>query len=184
MKNDKSSLREHFIRLLQEQDSVKRQSKSGQIASKLYGLPAFMKAKTVLFYASISSEVETFAMMQEAIRLRKKVALPSVEKIKKTMIPRVIDSLETIKPGQYGILEPIATADNAVDVNDLDAVIVPGIAFDKQGNRLGRGVGYYDRFLSTLNDRTTTIGIAFDFQIVDRLPVEPHDVTLDCILSA
>jgi len=180
---DKSSLREHFLQLLRDQGSAERAFKSQQIAQKLYGLPAFVKAKTVLFYASLPGEVETFAMMQYAMQLTKKVALPSVQRDQKKLIPTLTDSLENLKNGHYGIQEPHVKGE-VLDVATIDAVIVPGLAFDRTNNRLGRGAGYYDRFLATLSERTVTIGIAFDFQIVDCLPKEPHDVALSCVIAA
>ncbi len=181
---DKSSLREHFIRLLKDQGSVKRRLKSQKIAQQLFELPAFRKAKTVLFYASLPGEVETFAMMQEAMQLTKRVALPSVQRNQKTMVPILTDSLADLQQGPYGISEPKPNAGNVIRPDVLDAVIVPGLAFDARHNRLGRGAGYYDRFLSGLSGRTATIGVAFDFQIVDCLPTEPHDVALHCVVSA
>ncbi len=177
-------LREHFLRLLMAQGNAERQFKSGQIADKLYRLPAYVNAKTVLFYASVQGEVETFAMIQEAMRSTKKVALPSVQRNQKTMVPILTDSLANLKKGPYGILEPNINGDNVLDLSAIDAVIVPGLAFDANNHRLGRGAGYYDRFLPTLSERTTTIGLAFDFQIVDRLPTEPHDMALSCVISA
>ncbi len=100
------------------------------------------------------------------------------------MIPTAIDSLKDLTSGSYGILEPKLSKAKALDINAIDAVIVPGLAFDKSKHRLGRGAGYYDRFLSSLNDRTATIGIAFDFQITQRLPVEQHDIALKHLLFA
>lgn len=181
---DKSSLRKQFLKLLKDQGSRERQLKARQIADKLYCLPVFVKAKTVLFYASLPGEVETFAMMQQAKQLGKTVALPVISKDHKNMVATLIESLEELNKGPYGILEPNVKIGKALDVSCIDAVIVPGLAFDAKNNRLGRGAGYYDRFLSSLDESTHTIGVAFDFQIVPSLPVEPHDVALDCVLSA
>lgn len=181
---DKKALREQFAKLLKDQGSAQRQIKCQKIAELLFKLPAFMKARSVLFYASTLSEVDTFAMMQQAKQLEKIIALPSIQKNQKTMRPILTDSLTNLKTGPYGIQEPDDTILKAIDIASLDAVIVPGLAFDKKNNRLGRGAGYYDRFLSGLSENTVTIGLAFDFQVVDSLPVEQHDVALDCILSA
>ena len=100
------------------------------------------------------------------------------------MIPTLTDSLENLKKGPYGILEPDKQPSKALDVGAIDMVVVPGIAFDVKNHRLGRGSGYYDRFLFSLNERTVTVGLAFDFQVIDCLPVEQHDVALHCVLSA
>jgi 5-formyltetrahydrofolate cyclo-ligase len=179
----KSSLRAHFLELLRKQGSQERQDKSHRIAEQLFALPAFQKANTVLFYASMPGEVETFAMITRAIQLKKRVALPVILRDQRNMIPTLTDSIEDLHSGPYNIRQPRLDASKSLDVHTLDAVIVPGLAFDKANNRLGRGAGYYDRFLSGLPQTTAKIGIAFDFQMVDCLPTEEHDVPLDLIIA-
>ena len=181
--DEKSSLRGHFLGLLKKQGSRERLEKSRGIADQLFVLPAFQKAKTVLFYASLPGEVDTFAMMNKAIQLQKHVALPVIARDQRKMIPTLTDSLDDLPNGPYGIRQPQREKSKELDVNAIDAVIVPGLAFDKAKNRLGRGAGYYDRFLSGLPAGTATIGIAFDFQIVDCLPTEEHDVPLDFVIA-
>lgn len=178
----KSSLREHFLELLRKQGSGERQEKSRKVAEQLFVLPAFQKAKTVLFYVSLPGEVDTFAMITRAIRSHKHVALPVLARDQRKMTPTLIDSLEGLNSGAHGIAQPHPDPSKSLDINALDAVIVPGLAFDKANNRLGRGAGYYDRFLCALPERTAKVGIAFDFQIVDRLPVEGHDVPVDTVI--
>ena len=180
----KSSLREYFLELLRKQGSKERLNKSLRIAEQLFALPEVQKAETILFYASLPGEVDTFAMMKQAIQLKKRIALPVIMRDQRKMIPTLTDSLEDLEGGAYGISQPRLSQSNAVDIQCIDAVIVPGLAFDKANNRLGRGAGYYDRFLSGLPISTAKIGIAFDFQIVDRLPTEEHDVPLHSIIAA
>ena len=179
----KSSLRERFLELLKKQGSQERQQKSRSIQAQLFALPAFAKARTVLFYASLPGEVDTLAMISQALQQKKIVALPVIERTQKTMTPTRITSLDDLTTGHYGIVAPHADAANAVLPQDIDAVIVPALAFDKSNNRLGRGVGYYDRFLADLPKTATTIGLAFDFQIVDRLPTESHDIPVDLVIA-
>ncbi len=183
--NTKSSLRGYFLELLTKQGSQERKHKSSRIAQQLYKLPAFVNAQTVLFYASLPGEVETFAMMTMAMQLHKHVALPVITRDQRKIIPTLTDSVEGLPVGLYGIPSPHPDRTGGpVDLQALDMVVVPGLAFDKAKNRLGRGKGYYDRFLRTLPERTAKVGIAFDFQIVDCLPVEEHDVPLDVIIAA
>ena len=183
VQQEKSSLRAHFLGLLKKQEQKQRQQKSLRIAEQLYVLPAFQKAKTVLFYASLPGEVETFAMIQQAMQLQKHVALPVLARDQRKMIPTLTDSLDNLSSGPYGISQPNPDPSKVVEADGLDAVIVPGPAFDQARNRLGRGAGYYDRFLGSLPSRVAKIGIAFDFQVVDCLPVEEHDVPLDAVLA-
>ncbi|MBF0533205.1 MAG: 5-formyltetrahydrofolate cyclo-ligase, partial [Candidatus Omnitrophica bacterium] len=91
---------------------------------------------------------------------------------------------QDMESGPYGILQPKASEDRKLDLDQIDMVIVPGVAFDRNNCRLGRGQGYYDRFLPRLSARTTTVGLAFDFQMLDVIPqIEPHDVPVSCVLN-
>ena len=181
--NNKSSLRVHFLGLLKNQGSQERLDKSQRIAEKLFVLPAYVKAKTVLFYASLPGEVETFAMIEQALRSHKRVALPITVQNQGNMVPTLTDNIENLERGPHGVLQPKADHLKVIDTADIDAVIVPGLAFDKANNRLGRGAGYYDRFLASLPETTAKIGFAFDFQLVDCLPTEEHDVPLHHIIA-
>jgi 5-formyltetrahydrofolate cyclo-ligase len=180
---DKGSLRTHYLKLLKEQNKEECLRKSSLIAEQLWKLPAIQKARSILFYASMPGEVDTLAMIEKACFLGKRVALPIVEQNQRNLIPTLISSMEDVRRGTYGIAEPRLDPDKALVVKDLDAVIVPGLAFDKLGARLGRGAGYYDRFLSTLPKIVTTVGLAFDFQLTESLPTEAHDVRLAHIIT-
>ena len=181
----KNELRESILRKLRNQKEESRQQKSLLILSKFFLLPEVKKATTVLFYASFDGEVMTFEMIKKALGLGKKIGLSKVNRLKKILEPKVISSLERdLEKGQYGILEPIDGRDNALAARDIDLVVVPGVAFDKQNHRLGRGAGYYDRFLAKLPSHIPTIGLAFDFQIVGQIPsIEAHDVKVTRVLS-
>ncbi len=180
---DKGSLRKQYLELLKQQGAPERTAKSKVIAKKLFAHPAILKAQTILFYAAMPGEVETFAMMEEAIQLNKRVALPIVVRDQRKMIPTLIHNLQELNQGAYGIHEPRLDAANALDAAKLDAVIVPGLAFDRLNNRLGRGAGFYDRFLADLPAQTATIGLAFDCQLTDCLPTEGHDVSLQYVIA-
>jgi len=180
---DKGSLRNHYLNLLKEQNKQDALRKSQLIALQFWKLPVIQQAQTILFYASSSFEVDTLAMIDKASFLGKRVALPIVEQNQRKLIPTLISSMEDVHKGTYGILEPHLNPDRVVAVKDLDVVIVPGLAFDKKNNRLGRGAGYYDRFLSTLPKTVTTVGLAFDFQLTESLPTQGHDVPLHQIIA-
>ncbi len=180
---EKSALRAHYLDLMKRQAKADRIAKSSQICQQLLANPAFLKAKTVLLYAALPGEVETFAMITETIKLKKITALPIVDTKMKMLIPTVVTSMDDLREGSYGILEPNAHAPQ-LNPTDLDVVVVPGLAFDRHNNRLGRGIGYYDRFLSGLPGLSHTIGLAFDFQISDCLPVEGHDVPVNTVIAA
>ena len=179
----KVSFREKFLKLLRSQKERDRILKSRVIRKKLFETPEFKRAHTILFYASFDGEVETFEMMRKALKLNKKIALPIVMRQSKKLIPSRINHLEGLKKGPYGISEPVSNGD-VIDSADIDLVVVPGVAFDKTNHRLGRGAGYYDRFLRKLPIGTPTVGIGFDFQLVERLPhLQSHDVPVSFVIT-
>jgi len=180
---DKGSLRNHYLNLLKEQNKQDALRKSQLIALQFWKLPVIQQAQTILFYASSSFEVDTLAMIDKASFLGKRVALPIVEQNQRKLIPTLISSMEDVHKGTYGIAEPILDPNKEILLQDLDVVIVPGLAFDNNNHRLGRGAGYYDRFLKTLPKHVSTVGLAFDFQLTDSLPIEAHDVRLAFVIA-
>ena len=91
--------------------------------------------------------------------------------------------MEDVHNGTYGIAQPYLDPQKVLKLKDIDAVVVPGLAFDRSNNRLGRGAGYYDRFLSSLPETIATVGLAFDFQITESLPIGAHDMPLQQIIA-
>jgi 5-formyltetrahydrofolate cyclo-ligase len=183
LREDKKTLREKFLKLLTLQKEQDRVVKSRSIQTKLWARPEFIKAKTILFYASFGGEVATFEMIKEATQLNKKIALPIIVKDRKDIIPALVAHPDQLTEGLYGIKQPAFDQDRVVDPKDLGLIIVPGLAFDQSHNRLGRGAGYYDRFLAALPSGIPALGLAFDFQVVDRLPLEAHDVALTGVVT-
>lgn len=180
----KQNLRERILTLLRNQKEEERLRKSSIILKKLFKLKAFTSSKVVLFYASFDGEVYTFEMIKKAQQLGMKIGLPKVNSSQRNLVPVLVEDIEKdLKSGPYGIPEPKYLKRNQLDLENIDLVIVPGVAFDKSKNRLGRGGGYYDRFLKELSPSVSTVALAFDFQIVERLPQEHHDVSVSYVLS-
>ena len=180
----KRTIRNKILNLLRSQKEEERLRKSKRIQEKLFSTPEFQSANTILFYASFDGEVETFNMMKQAQRLGKKIVLPSIIKDQKKMILSLVRDLEKeLIDGPYGIKQPGFASLRPVDLKEIDLAIVPGVAFDKKNNRLGRGAGYYDRFLADLPLGIPTFGLAFDFQITPRLPHQkPHDIPVSRVI--
>lgn len=183
--NAKKNVRERILTLLRSQKEEERFVKSLVIWDKLLRKPEFQHARTILFYASFDGEVDTFEMMKHAQKLGKRIGLPYVVRDTREIIPVLVESIENdLALGPYGVRQP-KRLDSAqrLGPEEIDLVIVPAVAFDRRNNRLGRGAGYYDRFLKGLPSDTPIIGLAFDFQIVDQLsPQEEHDVPVSCVL--
>ncbi len=184
--NNKQTLRNRVLTLIRNQEESERISKSTNIAAKLYEMPAFQKARQVLFYASFDGEVDTFPMIKEAEMLGKKIGLPKVDKTNNCIIPmRLGCSIDDCQEGSFGIKEPSTDQSLEMEIdNNETVIIVPGLAFDKQNNRLGRGGGFYDRLLNSIGDEVSTIGLAYDFQMFDELTfIEPHDARLSTVIT-
>ena len=135
-----------------------------------------------MFYLSYAGEVNTKEMIKKAIKQGKIVAVPVCNRKTKTITPHRIGLKTRLKKGLYGILEPAKRS--LLPIETIDLIIVPGIAFDRCGSRLGRGKGYYDRFLKSVPQTTPRIGLAFDFQILPSLLTKPHDLGVDKTIFA
>lgn len=175
-----------MLKRLKKQNEVERLKRSFQIHKKLFSLPEFVKAKLILFYLSFGGEVETHRMIDKAISLGKKVAVPVINRRDKKFTPSLFCGCGCdLEVGPYGIYQPKPERVRNVPLNKIDLIVVPAVAFDLKGNRIGRGVGYYDRFLNSLPKRIPSVGLAFDFQVLGRIPaVESHDFSVDRVLQA
>ena len=175
----KAQIRSKILLTLKTQKEEDRTRKSRIIKDKLLRNKVFRKAKIVMFYIAFGGEVNTEEMIREAKKIGKLICVPVCRKDRETMQPTILEGNAKLKKGPYGVLEPVAKAQ--VKPEDLDLIIVPGLAFDRECNRLGRGKGCYDRFLGKLSD-TPSIGLAFDFQILPLIPTTAHDVSVNKII--
>lgn len=180
-KEQKEAIRRATIERRKDLSRQEIIEESARIKELLFGTEEFQEASIVMFYASFGSEVETYKMIEESLALGKKVYLPIAIKEKRTLEAALVANLSELKKGAYGILEPEKA--NIVSPNYLDLVIVPGVAFDIKGYRLGYGAGYYDNFLIKLQKNATTIGLAFELQILESIPHEKFDVRVDKIIT-
>ena len=180
----KKSLRQEMKARLSAQTAVERAVKSLEIKKKLFELPVFRRSKCVWFYVSLPEEVETLPMICEALGAGKKILVPLTDlENKKLSLFEIRDPEKELRPGVLGIREPDRDLAHPAKIEEADCVIVPGLAFDKAGHRLGRGAGLYDRSLAKLSPRVPKIGLAFSFQIFPEIPQEDHDQTLDVVLT-
>ena len=136
-----------------------------------------------MFYAAKGNEVRTENMIKESIRMGKKVAVPVMRK-ERTLSPSLLTDYDTeLTIKRFGILEPREKCLRFIKPEEIEIVIVPGVAFDRCGGRIGFGKGFYDNFLKEMGNKAHTIGIAYQFQIVDKLPVNESDISIDIIIS-
>jgi 5-formyltetrahydrofolate cyclo-ligase len=172
--------------LLYRRDSIppdKKLQKETAIRESLFGIEAFRKAKCLLLYASFRSEVDTLKYLDDIISSGKKLVLPLVDREHKSLSLYEVKDASELAKGYMGIPEPGITEGREVDLKDIDLIIIPGTGFDPHGNRLGYGGGYYDRLLGNAEKHLPAIALAFEEQLAEQIPAEPHDIKMDIIIT-
>jgi 5-formyltetrahydrofolate cyclo-ligase len=183
----KQLLREAVLRDRDALSDTQRAVDALACETRLLQLPAFQNAKTVLSYMSFGSELNTHAILRQSLQRGKAVVLPRMVKpsgaqtLPELAIHQVLAESD-LTAGPWGILEPHANS-AAATFATVDLVLVPGVAFDRRGRRLGYGKGYYDRLLPARRANCLLVALAFDFQLVDEVPVSAHDVSIDLLIT-
>ncbi len=169
------------IRSLSE-DEIERRSKN--VARNISGLSIYKKSRVIMGYYPLKGEVNLLGMFRKVLG-QKKVCFPVIEQRRKNLIPYYVGNLEEdFVKGPYGVMEPDVHKATPASVDEIDLVLVPGVAFGENKYRLGRGGGFYDRFLSQLDGHTAKVGVAMDCQIVPDLPVNlSHDQPVDWVVT-
>lgn len=173
----KQQLRDSLRLLLSKQDPADLEQESGLIISKLETNPEFQSAKTILLYYPLPDEVDTRELIQKWYT-HKSILLPVVRN-KSTMMLRPYTGENNLQVNHWGIKEPLGQ--EFTDYASIDLTVIPGLAFDQQGHRLGRGKAYYDRFLSKL--QCPIIGLCFACCYLETLPVDPWDMPIHKVIS-
>ena len=179
----KKQIREqgHAARRIQEdKDAISR-----QIVSRFLELPEYQAAGTVMFYIDVRDEVRTRFALPEAIQSEKRIVIPYCVDGELELF--LLEEMSELEAGMYKILEPRTelrgVPEKAVSRDELDLIMVPGVAFDSQGGRTGHGNGYYDKLLAHARLDTPLVAIAFDCQIFPEVPVREHDVYMDKVIT-
>lgn len=175
-KDIRNRIRKRRMVLLPEQ----RQAYSKRIVDQVVCHPLFLCAEEIYCYASFGEEVVTFDLIKRAWEMGKKVAVPRVI-VDNSMNFYYIDSLKELQTGSFGILEPDENAAREADGENV-LVILPGIAFDRKGNRIGYGKGFYDAYLSR-HPQFHRLGLAFSAQCVEWIPADSHDIRVEAVIT-
>ena len=180
----KKDFRKKVIEYRNNKDTNFISTNSQKITEKLLSMNCVKDASTIMLYLDFNNEVKTDQLITKLISLRKTVAAPVTLKDERKLIPFKIANLKDgLNVGAYGIREPKKDPYNELNVEDIDILIVPAVAYDKDCYRLGYGGGFYDRFIELLREDAITIGIAFDLQIFDSIPKENHDAQLNYVIT-
>ena len=177
----KVQLRESYLARRAALTTVERRQMSAAIANSICDMPAFQDSRTVMLYMALPQEVQTAAILAEGRRQGKRMAVPVVKPYGLVAAELPAGELQ-FQPGPFGIPEP-AVGTAILSPEDINCVLVPGIAFDRRGARLGFGKGYYDRFLCRLPATAHVCGLAFSLQVVDHVPDMPHDVRMQSLAT-
>lgn len=175
----KAQLRRHYLRWRKALASDVYRSASGRAQQRLGASEPFLRANCIGLYSSIANEVGTRDLFELARTAGKRTCYPLVKD--RHMDFCFVDDLSELQRGSFGIEEP--DSGPAVDGCCIDLIVLPGVAFDRRGRRLGYGQGYYDRYIASLQTRPVTVGLCFEGQLHDGLPHENHDCFVDWIAT-
>lgn len=183
-KEQKKQLRKQMLTKLASLAKNELRRRSKNVETRLSSLSLYKDSETILFYHPIEGEVDIKEIIRKAF-LNKKVCLPVTDFVNKKLRIFEIKDLDIgLVKGTFGIKEPKKENAKELDINQIDTVIIPGLAFDRMKNRLGRGGGFYDRFLKKLPNSVKKVGVAFDFQILESLPTNLFtDQRVDMIVT-
>ncbi len=179
---EKATARREVQRRLRNLTPEERHEASERIRRHLASLPEFQRATTVMLFVALPDEVETLGIIRDAIAAGKRVVVPKINTRRRTMEAHLIEKPQRdLAPGAMGILEP--TDRPVVPHDQIDLVVVPARAFDKEGNRLGRGAGYYDRYMARPGFRALRCGIAHSCQVLQAVPHGPTDLPVHLLIT-
>lgn len=182
VKDQKSLLRKNLRQKLAELAAEEKLRRSQKIQQKLFEHARFQAAKTLVIYLALESEVDTKPVVEEALKQGKKVYVPLMGVGDDEMAVMHVDHLNGLKPGAWGTPEPEFEVERVGSPADLELVVIPGLGFDRKGARLGRGKGHFDRFLAK-TPKAYKIGLAFECQVLDQIPQEPNDISVDEVIT-
>jgi 5-formyltetrahydrofolate cyclo-ligase len=177
--NSKAELRQQIHAALGKISLAVRTVESLELCARLE--PQLQSAHTILFFAPLPDELDVWPLLEKLLPAKKICALPAFDPATQFYSARRVMNLETdIATGKFGISEPLRSCEE-IPLAKFDLVLVPGMAFDLKGHRLGRGRGFYDRILSAASG--VKCGVGYDFQVLEKIPVEPHDATVKFIFT-
>lgn len=173
-------------KILKERDKLTKDEirlKSKTIFDKVTSMKDYQDAEYIMAFLSFSTEVDTHGFIQESLDLGKKVLIPITFPEKNEIKVSEIRSFEELELGYYNILTHKEAHLRFTDPSLIDFILMPGVVFDQEGYRVGYGGGYYDRFLANIDKKVLKLAVAFDLQIVDRVPRDSYDIPVDIIVS-
>ncbi|WP_051309163.1 5-formyltetrahydrofolate cyclo-ligase [Desulfogranum japonicum] len=182
----KERLRKDILLLRDNLSPLEQEQKSRRINNILFSSQPYIQAESVFTYLHFRSEVQTSMLVEKILLDNKRLYVPKVDPVEHTMeAVEITDPVKDLTIGYMGIAEPGKDVGKTADSHGelMDLIVVPGAVFDIKGNRIGYGGGFYDKFFSKHSGKTFRLALAYDLQIVSSIPVETHDVPMDCLVS-
>lgn len=180
----KSELRKDVLKARDALSPASVAEKSARIMERLLGMDEYRRASTIMAYLDFRSEVRTGKLVEQAMADGKRVAVPVTDVASRRLTPSLLEAFPgDLQPGAYGIPEPRPGCLRPLDPLALDLVVVPGVAFDGEGNRLGYGGGFYDRFLPRTGPGSVFVALAFELQIRPGVHPGSHDIPVHYIIT-
>lgn len=179
IKSNKKNIRKSIIakRDLKKEENSLNDSK---IFNNLISLNSYKRAKKVFVYIGFGSEINTKSLIEIMLKEGKEVFVPKV--LEEEMIALKITSLNNLIESKFKILEPVGEKSD-IDGKEFDLIIMPGVAFDRSGNRIGYGKGYYDKYLKDVKSDIKKIALAYELQLIEEIETEEHDLKVDSIIT-
>jgi 5-formyltetrahydrofolate cyclo-ligase len=182
MCDSKREMRARMERAILAMSPAERMERGARAQARLAETLEFKAARNIMIYNSDATEIDTHELVLASLESGKRVGLPRTEKGSRVLqVIEILDVRRDLERSRFGFKEPLAMLPT-IDPATLSLILVPGRAFDAEGNRLGRGGGYYDRFVAKLRG-PRLVAMAFDCQVVDAVPHEPHDRPVDMVLT-
>ncbi len=180
----KKEIRKKILQLKESLSEQEIQKKSSAIFNTLSNMKLYTNANNVMLYVSFGSEVLTKPIIDDLLQQGKRVFVPvAVPKTKELIVSELKSFEDDLEIGHFGVMEPKKDALRPVDPTIIDLIVVPGVAFDKEGYRVGYGGGYYDRFIPRLTDQTPKVSLAFEMQLIDKVPTDKYDIPVEYIIT-
>lgn len=171
--------------IIEKRDNIYKEEKAVMDKNIIFSLKEkefYKNSKNIFIYLGFGSEIDTMSYIQDFINEGKHIFIPRTDIKTKKMEAVEITSLDGLKENKYGILEPNNNKEEFYK-NNLDLIILPGVAFDHNGRRIGYGGGYYDRYLEDIDKRIIKVALTYDFQLLENVPAEEHDIKADYIIT-
>ncbi len=178
----KEDIRNYILSKREICDSETRIKWDNNIFDKVINSEFYKKASIIFIFVSFKNEVNTHQIINRSISDGKIICVPKIQSKEKGIEIFRINSLAEVKPGYYGILEPLERCPE-VDSKSIDLILMPGVAFDRHGGRVGYGAGFYDRFLSKINIEIDKVALSYNFQLLNNVPMNKLDVFIDGIIT-